>query len=242
MHMRRPHHGELEHRARHRSWHSLGVLVALCALIGITATAIADDEPPAEPARRTPPSLDELLGLERDQEARDRQAEEAARREAEEALRHRLEAGERAVHAFAQAIEQMVVSADLLDARFDPGLGTQRIQEDIIAKLTHAINEAARQQQSQSRQQRQQRQQEQSTPPQQQQQRQQGQQASGEPREGEPPPLQEGDVHQQIGETRAEWGSLPERIREMLLQGRQEKFSSLYEQMTREYYRRLASE
>ena len=35
---------------------------------------------------------------------------------------------------------------------------------------------------------------------------------------------------------------LPERIREMLLQGKQETFSSLYEQLTQEYYRRLAEE
>ena len=37
-----------------------------------------------------------------------------------------------------------------------------------------------------------------------------------------------------------EWGGLPRRIRDMLMQGRREAFSSVYEQMTREYYRRLA--
>jgi hypothetical protein len=39
---------------------------------------------------------------------------------------------------------------------------------------------------------------------------------------------------------RSEWGSLPQRVRDMLLQGRNEKFSSLYEKLTGEYYRRLA--
>jgi hypothetical protein len=43
-------------------------------------------------------------------------------------------------------------------------------------------------------------------------------------------------------ESRTEWGGLPQRVRDMLLQGRGEKFSSLYEQMTREYYRKLAEE
>ena len=45
-----------------------------------------------------------------------------------------------------------------------------------------------------------------------------------------------------LEEERTEWGNLPERVRDMLLQGSKEKFSSLYKQLTREYYRRLAEE
>ena len=60
--------------------------------------------------------------------------------------------------------------------------------------------------------------------------------------EGDPPAPRHGDVNQIFDESRTEWGSLPQRIRDMLLQGRKEKFSSLYERLTREYYRRLAEE
>ncbi|HRP63251.1 MAG TPA: VOC family protein, partial [Phycisphaerales bacterium] len=56
------------------------------------------------------------------------------------------------------------------------------------------------------------------------------------------PPMQEGDINTVFEESRSEWGSLPERVRDMLLQGRRERFSSLYEQLTREYYRRLAED
>ena len=66
--------------------------------------------------------------------------------------------------------------------------------------------------------------------------------ATSDSREGSTPPGREGDVNQVFDEARSEWGALPERVRDMLLQGREEKFSSLYEQLTREYYRRLAEE
>ena len=45
-----------------------------------------------------------------------------------------------------------------------------------------------------------------------------------------------------IDETRIEWGNLPPRVRDQLLQGRSDKYSSHYERLTREYYRRLAEE
>ena len=60
--------------------------------------------------------------------------------------------------------------------------------------------------------------------------------------EGDPPPMQQGDINTVLEESRAEWGSLPPRVRDQLLQGRKEKFSSLYQQLTQEYYKRLAEE
>ena len=45
-----------------------------------------------------------------------------------------------------------------------------------------------------------------------------------------------------IDETYQEWGNLPARVRDVLTQGRNQPFSRLYEQLTREYYRRLAEE
>jgi hypothetical protein len=38
----------------------------------------------------------------------------------------------------------------------------------------------------------------------------------------------------------SEWGNLPPRVRDQLRQGRQEEYSTIYERMTAEYYRRLA--
>lgn len=243
---------------------TVGLLSAALALLpagGVTAELAAEpappivdepvpappEAPPAGPEREesVPPSLDELLGL--DEDEGEEGAEDAARREQEEALRREL-AEERLAGAFIAAIEKMAVSADLLDAGFETGLGTQRVQEEILARLDELIDEASQQSQSgssssSSQQQQQQRQQRDPGRQQQQQRTQSNQQRpAGDQSEGMPPPMQQDELNPLMDESRREWGALPERIREMLLQGRQEKFSSLYEQLTREYYRRLAEE
>ena len=46
----------------------------------------------------------------------------------------------------------------------------------------------------------------------------------------------------ELSESRIEWGQLPARVRELVLQGRRDKVSTLYERLTREYYRKLAEE
>ncbi len=60
--------------------------------------------------------------------------------------------------------------------------------------------------------------------------------------EGDPPPRQDGDIDTILQEGGVEWGNLPERIRQDLLQGRNDKFSSMYRRLTEEYYKRLAEE
>jgi len=45
-----------------------------------------------------------------------------------------------------------------------------------------------------------------------------------------------------IEELKKEWGSLPARVREDLLEGLDERFSPLYREMTESYYQRLAEE
>ena len=47
---------------------------------------------------------------------------------------------------------------------------------------------------------------------------------------------------QELTESRIEWGRLPERVRELVLQGRRDRVSTIYERLTREYYKRLAEE
>ncbi|TVQ54386.1 MAG: hypothetical protein EA377_05850 [Phycisphaerales bacterium] len=201
-------------------------------------TASSDDQP-------APLSLDDLLGL--DEEDQDRSADEVAEREREEQLRRRL-AEETMTDLLTDIVEKMTMSAEMLDERFDSGLGTQRVQEEILAKLQDLIDQAQQSQASSSSSSSS----SDSTPDSQsdpgqrpdsgQAQATDEQSSDSGDEEAHPPLAQDEDVHMPLAETGAEWGALPERVRDMLLQGREERFSTLYEQMTREYYRRLAEE
>jgi hypothetical protein len=210
--------------------------------------AQADAGSPAQ--REQPSSLDELLGLE--QEPGDRGAEAGADKTREEDLTRALDQ-QAPGQALAEALVRMGVSAELLDVRFDAGLGTQRVQQEVLAKLDELIEMAknmssssgssssssAGSPRSTSR--------SQSAPPK--------QAGAGKPnssaqrnpnpansQEGDSPPLQQGDINTVIDETRQEWGNLPPRVRDMMLQGRTSRFSSLYQRLTEEYYKRLAEE
>ncbi len=143
----------------------------------------------------------------------------------------------------------------------DTSIDTQRMQEDIIRKLDSLISQARRQQQQQQQQQQQssQDQQRQAQSRQQQQQQQMQQQANQQQRQSSQAQdaearAQDSDQNRQLpggqapvqrpqlDAARAAWGALPERVRDMLLQGSGEKFSPTYQQLTEEYYRRLAEQ
>ena len=149
---------------------------------------------------------------------------------------------------FKKAIDGMRRATERLSTR-DTGLTTQRTQEEVIDRLEQLID-AARQQRQQQQSSSQQQQQQQQDPGQQQstaqQQEQDGadapQDASDSSANATPPPFADGERNPIIEESRTEWGNLPERIRDMLLQGRRERYSSVYERLTRDYYRRLAEE
>jgi len=213
------------------------------------ATPPASSSPSAD---KKPSSLDELLGI--GEEKKDQGAADAAARDSNDQLKRELSAAEVA-DAFTQAVQKMSLSAELLDTRFDPGLGTQRVQEDIIAKLNMLIDQAKKNQckggSSSS-----------SASPQQAKSESQPKNAGNKPQpakpkppgeqrsnkandsqEGASPPLQQGDVNTVLEEGRTEWGSLPARMRDQLMQGKyKDRFSSLYNQLTAEYYKRLAEE
>ena len=227
-------------------------LVFAVTITTYAAAVAAQDAPPnsgqEESVGEAPPSLDELLGLEPDES--EASAREAADRAAQDELDRRLREIE-AADAFREALEKMTIAANLLEQSFDPGLGTQRIQEEILAKLDTLIDLAQQNQSNQSsssssssssQQQQQQPQQQQSN--QQQQQQQDGEQNSeGDNRgENDPPARQDGVLTGALDETRSEWGSLPDRIREQMQQGMSDQRSSLYRALTEEYYRRLAEE
>ncbi len=236
--------------------------------------------PPAERssgASKAPPkSLDELIGVpstrptatsgseSSSEVSSDRSAEDAAERAERKRLERSLD--EASMQDLVdRALESMKsASARLTDAK-DPGLGTQRIQEDVIKSLDRLLEEATKQQKkgsgSSSRSKSSKSQQSKSGDPSEQNGQQSGDAkgqaskgagdaesgtATASPSDGETPstaPANDASVAgTELSESRIEWGQLPARVRELVLQGRRDKVSTLYERLTREYYRRLAEE
>lgn len=76
-----------------------------------------------------------------------------------------------------------------------------------------------------------------------QQQSQQAQQQAQTNQAGDPNvPRQDGALRAPPAGSAASWGNLPEHVRNALTQGRSDRFSSLYQQLTERYYRRLAED
>ncbi len=236
----------------------LGAGLCCAAVLAASVTAAADDElagasgdgrddPPAS-AGSDGPNLDELLGIDEGDES------DAARRQSREEL-ERVLSEQEVSDTFTQAVDQMKLSADMLGDEFDAGVGTQRVQEEIIAKLDMLIENADRQPPSSgdsgdsggdADSADEQQEQEPGERPQQDRADQQDQQGGDEEGDGDAagdgPPPQQPDIDQDIEETRAQWGNLPDRVRDMMLQGQSGTYSSLYRTLTEEYYRRLAEE
>ncbi|TVQ62738.1 MAG: hypothetical protein EA379_05065 [Phycisphaerales bacterium] len=237
----------------------------LCALALLLSTSLAlahpghdDHEPPpdgvGETNRRADPlpDLDDLLGLERDDKDEDAQPDDAPPVAAPDAAQLELDRrlrGEELSDAFAEAVRLMADAAFRLADAADPGVATQRIQEDILRRLDTLIA-SAEQQQGQSGQgsssQSDAQQQQQPTPrpgqPDGAQQDADSQQAGSQPGEGTPPGRQEERLRDLRDVGSAAWGALPDRVRDTLLQGAGDRFSDLYESLTEEYYRRLAEQ
>lgn len=164
----------------------------------------------------------------------------------------RLLKGEEIGEAFTEAVKLMDDAAMRLERASDAGLTTQRVQEDVIRRLDQLLASLQRRQSSSSSQQQQQQQQ--------QQQEQQGQrnqpnqkkpsksksQSQASQGEGQRndlgPARQDGALKPNLDAARAAWGGLPERVRDMLMQGSSDRFSSKYQNLTEAYYRRLAEE
>ncbi len=172
--------------------------------------------------------LDELLGLDGDPEIVP--SDDAI--DVPEDVPRGLEVLVSAIRGMDRAADRLAVEAT--------GVGTQRIQQEVIDELDRLIETASRQDRNSSGSSEgsetspgsmDRRQLEPSSP---------GPSDSGDGRlvmEPERPNLSE-----PIDELGTEWGVLPDRVRRMLQQGRLDDYSSLYERMTIEYYRRLARE
>ncbi|HMN96119.1 MAG TPA: hypothetical protein PKC43_01195 [Phycisphaerales bacterium] len=176
-------------------------------------------------------------------------ADVAAERRRDE-LRRALE--ERQIgDAFTQAIDAMAQSASLLDVRLDTSIGTQRLQEEIVAKLDFLLNQPPRRSRgsSSSSSSSQQQSSQQNVPnnpsssassPSEQ--REASQQASSTADGIGGPPLAEATLEELLEGAGADWGNLPARVRDLVRQGLRERPSGLYRRMTEDYYRRLAEE
>lgn len=215
----------------------------------------ASPEPPAEDRpSEAPPSLDDLLDIEApgtESEDADGALAESDRRALDAAL-----AEQEPEAALRAAIDDMLVSSDLLETRQDTGLGTQRLQQRIVDRLQALIDSAARQQQqqqqqssssSQSQSQSQQDPGRRGEEPQggDQQQQNQGQRDPEGGQDGssvQPPPPEAADLEGALDGTGVEWGGLPPRMRSLISQGMRDRVSEMYRSLTEAYYRRMAEE
>jgi hypothetical protein len=207
-------------------------------------------EPETKPPAAAPeaqPSLDELLGISPDRPPSalpEGDSPPAAADPVRTALERKLTARE-VSEQFEQAVQLMGDAAQRLNISRDTGIDTQRMQDEIIRKLDMLIQSAQQQRQqsrsssssSQSRDPSQQ-----PAQPQGQSQVNEGGQASDPQSEAMPPGNSGAQPSPDVAARGAAWGSLPERVRDALLQGNADQYSSLYQRWTEAYYRRLAEE
>lgn len=254
------------------------LLLALTFTSGFSPLSLAQDKPkteqvppapvqsvptppsPSSPPSNPPKSLDDLLGVpsQRDPSTTKPSEVDAAEREQAKRLERSLE-GASLDDLVSRAIDGMKSAAERLGDAKDPGLGTQRIQEDVVKTLDRLLEEAQKQQKRQSSSSNSRRQSgkpqsgqqdpkeqngQQSGKPEGQPERSQGQRSTPgeENSQGDRPPDQSATDGTELDEARIEWGRLPERVRELVIQGRRDRVSTIYERLTREYYRRLAEE
>jgi|GEM_PF-288963 len=214
---------------------------------GVLVVMGVDDPPPAAPATGGDPipSLDELLGLP-PEVAPPRRRDTEATPNVDGALERALSPGE-TKELFEEAVDLMGQTAARLERDRDAGAQTQRQQEDILRKLDKLIDESEKQQQQQQQQQSSSSSSSSDPKPneasqQRQQQQQQQAKRGGESDQSAAPPKREDGPGRNAASGTASWGGLPSHVRDALMQGFSDAFSSRYKQMTEEYYKRLAEE
>lgn len=147
---------------------------------------------------------------------------------------------------FQKAIADMTVAADRLGDQHDAGLDTQRAQQRAVARLDQLISKLQKQKKSSGKN---------KGKPQQQDTGSQKNQSAG-AQQGAPGgtqamqdsqathgTVQNGQLNNEpLAQHLSEWGNLPPRLRDQLLQGLEDRFSNLYKQMTEKYYQRLGEQ
>lgn len=240
-------------------WRWLLVLTFIAA----PASSLADDDQP---------SLDDLLDLapptvvEPDAAPDATGPADAAEDEAEPSSDGVIDVDPDAVRdasdAFRSSIREMKDAGERLTQSRDVSIRTQRIQESVLRKLEQVIAAAESQEPSSSNSSGQ------GGSPSENQDTgsannaaQESQASANEPANGAQPGQEpdatggassqgdagaDGDTRTDdegaLAETRAEWGALPPRLRDELLEGVREHYSPVYRELTESYYRRLAEE
>lgn len=206
--------------------------------------------PPPSPAQAPPPrplpTLDEALGIAKPSEKPKDQPPAIDAAPSTPPLPSDLEralGGEAQENELQRAVALMERSAHRLESASDTSLETQRVQEETVRLLDALIKKSGKKQQQQSSsQQKQQDQSEQQQQPNQSQQSQseQRQQAGSDPsNDPERGGTKNAQLRPAIDAARAAWGNLPQRVRQLLMQGSGDSFSKEYQRLTEEYYKRL---
>lgn len=203
--------------------------------------------PPAvEPKPPEGGSLDDLLGIDGEKQG-DSAAIEQARKRIERKLDEKEIEG-----VLKQALDYMKFSSDRIANHRDVGVDVQRAQQEAIDRLDILIEQAKRRRQSssssssssQSRSQGQEQSQGDTAQPQPQPPTDGSRRQDGtDGRSTDPPPPEDASAPERmLEESAAEWGRLPQRVRDLIRQGSRDRISSVYRRMTEEYYRRMAED
>lgn len=201
-------------------------ILGIFAIIQLSACIAFGQEQPTEPG------LDELLGIKGESPTT-----------SNDPLEKKLSDNE-ASDDFVRATELMKTAADRLVEAKDSGIETQRVQEDALRLLDKMIDQAQRQKRSKSKKKKSQDNQSQEQQQQQQQSSQQAatQSAASPEGGGDNSPGKDGTTKSPDAGNAAAWGNLPKHIRDALTQGSNDRYSSMYRDLTEQYYRRLAKD
>lgn len=207
--------------------------------------------PAAEPSKEKPvqpasvPSLDDALGL--SSTDKNPKPSTATRDQIDKAL-----SGEEEGDDLKQAVALMNLTSKRLDKARDTGVETQRLQEDTIRKLDALIKKSSQKKQCANpnkdcdKPSDQQQQQDQPQPDQSQQSQQNAKEQQAKAAQAAQDAAQaarkDGQLRPSLDAARAAWGNLPERVRQMLMQGSGDQFSKEYQKMTEEYYKKLGEQ
>lgn len=228
--------------------------VLVIPLLTLAGVAIAQppaqpDPKPAEkaPAPATPPtavpSLDEALGLSKpaDKPKPPADSKQPLPGELDKALK-----GDQPGNELEKAVALMGESASRLEKSKDTSIQVQRMQEETVRLLDALIKKGGQkkpnpnsQPKPQSQDQQQEQQPNQSPQSQQQQQPQANKDPSDDPNRGGSANTK---LRPAIEAARAAWGNLPQRVRQLLMQGSGDQFSKEYQRLTEEYYKRLGEQ
>ncbi|MFN9974923.1 MAG: hypothetical protein ACK58T_34030 [Phycisphaerae bacterium] len=207
----------------------------------------AAKQPATKPKPAGLPDLDSLLGTKPETKPADKPGSNPGAKPADDTTRKELDrqlSRQEQADEFASVVKLMEDAADRVEKDRDAGLNTQRVQEDAITRLDRLIKAArqnqSQQQQQQSQQQDQDQKQNQNQRTQSQQQQQQADQAAQQAQSG--PGREDASLTAPSAAAPAAWGDLPAHVRDALLQGFSDKFSSMYKSATESYYRKLAEE